>query len=148
VFVDTNVLVYARDLTEPEKQQRAAEWLEHLWRSRTGRLSYQVLQEFYVALTAKLDPAVEPEVARAWVRPFLAWRPVVLDGQVLEGAWELQDDRAISWWDALIASAANISGARILLTEDLSDGEILGKVRVVNPFRTAPADLSRVELPR
>jgi predicted nucleic acid-binding protein len=31
VFVDTNVLVYARDASEPSKKTRAAEWLRELW---------------------------------------------------------------------------------------------------------------------
>lgn len=46
VFVDTNVLVYARDITEPDKQRRAAAWMGHLWKTRTGRTGFQVLQEF------------------------------------------------------------------------------------------------------
>lgn len=60
-FVDTNVLVYARDISEPEKQRRASEWLAHLWRSREGRLSVQVLQEYYVTLTQKLKPGLPRE---------------------------------------------------------------------------------------
>lgn len=57
VFVDTNVLVYARDAARAEKQARAAAWMRHLWESRTGRLSFQVLQEYYVTVSAKLRPA-------------------------------------------------------------------------------------------
>jgi predicted nucleic acid-binding protein len=56
VFVDTNVLVYVRDRTDEEKQRRAAEWMAALWDSRLGRLSIQVLQEYYITLTQKLDP--------------------------------------------------------------------------------------------
>jgi predicted nucleic acid-binding protein len=51
IFVDTNVLVYARDASEPEKQPSATTWMAHLWRSREGRLSIQVLHEFYVTVT-------------------------------------------------------------------------------------------------
>jgi predicted nucleic acid-binding protein len=56
VFVDTNVLVYARDRTDEEKHARALEWLAALWQERAGRLSWQVLQEYYVTATRKLEP--------------------------------------------------------------------------------------------
>jgi predicted nucleic acid-binding protein len=64
VFVDTNVLVYARDASDPEKQAIAAAWIEHLWASADGRLSVQVLQEYYVTTTRKLDPGLPAEEAR------------------------------------------------------------------------------------
>lgn len=60
VFVDTNILVYSRDASEPAKQARALAWLEELWRSRRERLSWQVLQEFYVTVTLELDPGMDP----------------------------------------------------------------------------------------
>ena len=65
VFVDTNVLVYVRDVAEKEKQRRAAEWMAALWETRLGRLSTQVLQEYYVTVTAKLEPPRSREDARA-----------------------------------------------------------------------------------
>ena len=54
VFVDTNILVYCRDASEPEKQQKAMAWMTRLWETGCGRLSFQVLQEFYVTVTQKL----------------------------------------------------------------------------------------------
>ena len=63
-FVDTNVLVYARDRTEPEKQRRAEEWMQTLWRTRQGRLSIQVLQEYYAIVVHKLRPGLKKEAAR------------------------------------------------------------------------------------
>ena len=53
VFVDTNVLVYSRDVSEAQKQKQAMAWMTHLWAERCGRLSYQVLNEFYVTVTQK-----------------------------------------------------------------------------------------------
>jgi predicted nucleic acid-binding protein len=78
-FVDTNVLVYARDASEVEKQARAQEWLEPLWRRRSGRTSFQVLSEFYVTVTQKLSPGMAPEEARRDVRNLLVWQPQPLD---------------------------------------------------------------------
>jgi predicted nucleic acid-binding protein len=140
VFVDTNVLVYARDETEGGKQLRAAAWLEHLWRTRNGRLSYQVLQEFYVTVTAKLRPGLSTGEARSDVRAFLAWRPMAVDERVLEDAWSEQDHNQLSFWDALIVAAARATGCDRLLTEDLADGTSYGDIVVVDPFAHEPED--------
>ena len=141
VFVDTNVLVYSRDASEPDKQRRAKAWMAHLWAGRHGRLSYQVLQEFYVTVTERLDPGLDREGARVEVRNLLAWRPVVVDTRVIEAAWQVQDRYRLSWWDSLIAGAAEVAGATYLLTEDLQEDQMLGQVRVVNPFRVLPEAL-------
>jgi len=77
VFVDTNVLLYAIDEAEPRKHRAALEWRAHLWRSRRGRLSFQVLQEFYVQALRK-NPK-RAATARAEVRDLLAWDPVPID---------------------------------------------------------------------
>lgn len=138
VFVDTNVLVYARDVTEPAKHDKARAWMTHLWSARRGRLSTQVLQEFYITVTEKLDPGLDHESARDDVRSFLSWRPVMLDASVLEAAWRVQDRYRLSWWDALIAAGAEVAGCAYLLTEDLQDHQDLGAVRVINPFRVSP----------
>lgn len=141
VFIDTNVLVYSRDASEPDKHRKAKAWMAHLWTTRRGRLSSQVLQEFYVTVTEKLEPGLDRESARREVRAFLHWRPVSIDARVLEGAWQVQDRHHLSWWDSLIASAAQVAGCAYLLTEDLQDDQVLGTVRVVNPFRVPPDDL-------
>jgi predicted nucleic acid-binding protein len=139
VFVDTNVLVYARDAGETVKGPKATAWLEHLWRTRTGRLSYQVLSEFYVTVTHKLDPGLTADDARADVRALLAWRPVVMDEATLEEAWSLQDRHSLSLWDALILAAAAGAHCDRVLSEDLTDGETYGPLTVVNPFRHDPS---------
>jgi len=116
-FVDTNVLVYARDASEPEKQPVARTWMQWLWKRQAGRLSTQVLQEFYQTVTRKLQPGLDPTVARAEVRDLGAWNPVAVDGALLEHAWALEDKHRFSWWDALIVAAACQSECQFLLTE-------------------------------
>ena len=64
VFVDSNLLVYSRDTSEPQKNKLAIAWMSHLWNMRAGRLSYQVLREFYITVTEKLDPGLDRESAR------------------------------------------------------------------------------------
>jgi predicted nucleic acid-binding protein len=141
VFVDTNVLVYARDATEPEKQARAADWMATLWQRRAGRLSYQVLQEFYITVTGKLSPGLDKELARRDVRALGAWQPISVDFRILEGAWLLQDRYRLPWWDALIVAAAQMSECQYLLSEDFQEGFDPGNLKVIHPFLQRPEDL-------
>ena len=138
VFVDTNVLVYDRDASVPTKQGQAHAWMGHLWRNRLGRLSMQVLHEYYDIVTRKLTPGLDPATARADVRDLMVWRPVRLDFTVTEGAWQLQDRYALSWWDALIVSAARVAACAYLLTEDLQHDQEISGVRIVSPFLADP----------
>lgn len=141
VFVDSTVLVYSRDASEPPKQKQAMAWMARLWSEKTGRLSFQVLHEFYVTVTHKLQPGMDLQNARQDVRSLLAWHPIRIDTRVIEGAWRIQDLYKLSWWDALIVSAAQVGDCRYLLTEDLQENQNLGNVEVINPFHTAPESL-------
>ena len=134
LFVDTNILVYRYDTREPDKQSRADDWFRFAWRSRTGRLSFQVLQELYSTLTRKLRPAMPVTDAQQIVRSLASWQPVGIDLAILERAWLLQDRHFVSWWDALIVAAAQTCECKVLLTEDLQHGHEFDAVRVVNPF--------------
>jgi predicted nucleic acid-binding protein len=137
-FVDTNLLVYSRDASEPEKQQKAIQWMIRLWHDKSGRVSYQVLQEFYVTVTSKLDPGLPTDIAREDVRSLMSWQPLPSSPSVLERAWAIQDRYGLSWWDTLIVSAAQTAECRYLLSEDLHENQRLGEVKVVNPFQTGP----------
>lgn len=139
VFVDTNVFIYALDRADLKKQSAARLWRAELWKARRGRVSFQVLQEFFVKVTQKW-PAAREE-ARAEVRDLLAWRPIHVDEAILEQGWKVQDRYRLSFWDALIVSAAKAAECRYLLTEDLRTGQNLDGITVVNPFQTQPADL-------
>jgi predicted nucleic acid-binding protein len=139
VFVDTNVLIYAFDDFDPKKQRAARAWRAELWRTHTGRISFQVLQEFYAKVTQKL-PAAREE-ARAEVRDLTAWRPLAVSAELVEYAWKVQDRYRFSFWDALIVAAAKATACSYLLTEDLQEGQDLDGVTVVNPFLREPVSL-------
>ena len=139
IFVDTNVLVYSRDTSESQKQPIAMDWMKHLWNIRSGRLSYQVLQEYYVTVTEKLRPGLDKESARRELRTFFSWRPIPVDNRIMEGAWNVQDKHKLSWWDALIVSTAQISDCSYLLSEDFQEGMKFGNLTVINPFHTSPS---------
>ena len=150
VFVDTNVFVYLHDDSEPEKKQRADDWIALLVNRRAGRLSFQVLQELYAVLTRTVKETLPPATAQAIVRDLVAWRPTPIDLSILERAWALGQRHALSWWDALIVAAAQRSGCKVVLTGDLQDGQVFGAVRVIDPFASperTPADLLGVPAP-
>src|SRR5439155_25037887 len=139
VFVDTNVLIYALDEGDPQKLRAARAWRKELWKSRRGRLSFQVLQEFYAKVLQRWPIARND--ARAEVRDLMAWDPVAVDAGVLELGWKIQDRYHLSFWDALIVAAAKSAGCRYLLTEDLQHGQQLDGVTVLSPFLSDPASL-------
>ena len=135
-FVDTNVLVYAHDSTEPAKQ-RAARWgLEQLWEQRSGALSTQVLQEFYVVATRKMTRPMSPREAREIVDLYTAWHVVLIEPSLILTASELEERHELSFWDALILEAARVAGATTLLTEDLQEGALIEGITIQNPFAT------------
>lgn len=142
IFVDTNVLLYARDLTERKKQRRAAEWMTFLWDSRRGRLSMQVLQEYYSAATTRLKPARAVDDVREDVIALQAWKPSRADMNTMEKAWAMQDRYGFSWWDSLIVASAVATGSRYLLTEDLRDEQIVEGITFINPFTHGPDDVA------
>lgn len=140
VFVDTNVLVYARDTRHAAKHARATEWMADLWERDEGRLSMQVLQEYYVTTTRKLRPGLHAEDARADIVDLTAWGPVQIDAQALASAWSIEDRFGLSFWDALIVASAQSAGCDALLTEDLQHDMDFDGVRVIDPFEVPPAE--------
>ncbi|MBI5329563.1 MAG: PIN domain-containing protein [Betaproteobacteria bacterium] len=136
VFLDTNILLYARDSNQPVKQPVAMDWLRRCWQERRGCLSFQVLQEYYVNATRKLKPGLPAVLARQDVRNLLAWQPIQTDALLLDSAWGLADRYGFSWWDAQIVAAARRADCAVLLTEDLQHGFEVEGLRIVNPFLT------------
>lgn len=133
-FVDTNILFYAHDRESGLKHDRAKWLVQELWDSGTGVLSTQVLQEFCVSVR-RLAAKLPVEEVRRLLQDLLSWEIVVNTGQSVLGALEIEARYKISFWDALIVHAAQASGADVLYSEDLNDGQVYGSVRVVNPLR-------------
>jgi predicted nucleic acid-binding protein len=131
-FVDANILIYAYDHNEGEKQKIAKRLLAELWRQQAGMLSTQVLVEFYHAATRKLKmPRV---VARKVVAVYRQWCFAGMSPEFLVSASVLEEQHELSWWDALIIQAALQSGASTLLSEDMQHGQRFGELTVRNPF--------------
>jgi len=140
VFVDTNVFIYAVDQADLKKQLAAQAWRAWLWETNRGRISFQVLQEFYVNAIKK-QPSARVEI-RKEISDLMAWRPIALDASIITRGWKIEDRYGISFWDSLIVAAARVAGCRYLLTEDLQRGQELDGVMVVNPFLSEPSSLA------
>ncbi len=135
-FVDTNIFIYAYDLSAPEKSKTAKKLIAGLWESALGVISIQVLQELYVNLTKKLPNPVSREQASLIVTDLGQWhlhRPNLTD---LQRALTIEKEHNISFWDAMIVSSALQMDCKVLWTEDLNSGQYLTDLVVLNPFTT------------
>lgn len=141
-FVDRNVLVYSRDARDAAKHDRARAWVEFLWETKRGRVSRQVLHEYYVTVTRKLRPGLSAEEARSDVRALFQWLSAVDPQVTIESAWACQDHCSISFWDARIVGAAQSLGCGTLLSEDLPAGQDIEGIRIIDPFATSPSDFA------
>ena len=132
-FLDTNVLVYAAAGrgAEEAKRKRALELIEN----EDFGLSAQVLQEFYVTVTRKLDRGLSAEQALEWMEQLEAFRCLAIDNALTKIAAEISERYQIAYWDAAIIAAAEALGAETLYSEDLNHGQRYGYVEVRDPFR-------------
>jgi len=135
VFVDSNVLIYAHDRDAGERRKRSAEWLAKLWETRTGCLSTQVMQEFYVNVTRKITRPLSSAAAREVLRNYTPWVHNQLTPATVLRASEISETWKLSFWDGMIVAAAEQDGAGELLTEDLNPGQVIAGVKIVDPFR-------------
>ena len=133
-FVDTNILVSRRDSTEAIKQPKAEQWLMQLWANKSGRISTQVLNEYYVTVTQKLKPGLSKERARSDIRALSVWQPLAMSTSLIESSWEIQDRYDYSWWDTLIISSALLLDCTYLISEDMQHEQVIGSLTIVNPF--------------
>jgi predicted nucleic acid-binding protein len=134
VFVDSNVLVHAHDLDARNKRERARDIVRELWENRSGFLSTQVLQEFYVNVTRKIERPLTKSKARELTRNYSLWKTEIIESADVFRASELEESSRISFWDALIIVAASKAGASLVLSEDLNPGQTIAGVTVENPF--------------
>ncbi len=131
-FIDTNILVYSLDQADPQKQMKARTLLKAAQTSRTGVLSTQVLQEFYVVATGKLK--IEPALAKKITRSMANFTTVTVDFLLIEQAMDICQSEKLSFWDALIVAAASSAGCQAIWTEDLNHNQVVSGVEVINPF--------------
>jgi len=131
-FLDTNVLVYSDDPRDPTKQAKALDLITDYLRQRTGVVSLQVLQEYFVTATGRLR--LDAELAKQRIEVFAKFvvaEPTVND---ILAAIDIHRLHRFSFWDALVLRMAKQTGCRVLLSEDMQHGREFEGVRIVNPF--------------
>ena len=135
ILIDTNVLVYAHDRTELEKQRRAIEILDRLATTRTGHLSTQVLAEFYNASTRNLSPPLTPPQAHDQIQHFLRIYTIFdMTPQVVLEAIRGVSEYQFNFWDAQIWAVARLNNLSVVFSEDFNVGTTIEGVHFVNPF--------------
>lgn len=132
-FVDTNVVIYAHDVDAGMKHEVANRVLRELWSQRSGVLSMQVLQEFYVNVTRKISSPLSKDLARLVVNSYAIWCIETTPAEIA-AAFRIEDEARIGFWDALIVASALKCGAVRILSENLNAGQMIAGVRIENPF--------------
>ena len=134
-FLDTNIIVYAYDISNDEKHDKAVKIIEDLWASGLGVISTQVLQEFFFNVTKKIPHPLGVKAARDIIKDFLKWDVVVNNGDSVIDAIEIHRKYKYSFWDSLIVTSAVRGSANFLLSEDFSNGQVIEGLTVRNPFK-------------
>jgi predicted nucleic acid-binding protein len=135
IFIDTNIMIYAYDVTAGKKHEVAGRILADLWDSGHGVISTQVLQEFFVNVVQKIPKPMEISQAKEIIGDFLKWHVVVNNGDSILDAIDICVKYGYSFWDSMIIEAAVKGGAAVLISEDLQDGRIVSGVVIRNPFK-------------
>jgi predicted nucleic acid-binding protein len=133
-FIDTNIIIYAYDVTAGKKHETARTIITDLWHSGLGVISTQVLQEFFVNVVQKIPKPVDKQQAKEIVRDFLKWHVVVNSGDSIVDAIDICLRFEYSFWDSMIIEAAIKGGAAALISEDLQDDQVISGVTIKNPF--------------
>ncbi len=134
VFIDTNILIYSIDKFDKIKLKKARKFLKETSSENTVVISTQVIQEFYVAATKKLN--ANPHIIKEIVKNFEKFEIVQINIEMIKDAIDTSILNQISFWDALIIISAEISKCQILYTEDLNQSQLIRGVKIINPFLT------------
>lgn len=135
IFVDTNILIYAHDVSAGNKHATAKKLFQELWENKTGCLSIQVLQEFYVSVTQKVPNPMDYQKAKEVIRDLTYWEIHESKAQDVLTAIDIQKRYQISFWDAMILQSALQLECDLLWSEDLNPGQMYDSVELINPFQ-------------
>jgi len=135
IFLDANILVYAHDKDAGKKHDTALAIIKDAWEKRTCVLSNQVLQEFYVSVTRKINKPIAKSEARDILRAYSCWSIKEITPVSIIRAAEIEEKHRISFWDALVIVAAYEANCEKILSEDLNSGQVIEGVLIENPFK-------------
>jgi predicted nucleic acid-binding protein len=131
-FLDTNILIYQLDGRDNAKQKKCRDLVRELVQNHEAVISTQVLQEFYVACTAKLK--IKALLVKGIMHGFGNMEVVQVGPDLINEAIDTSIQYKISFWDSLVIVSAESAKCQLLLTEDLNDGQIIRNVKIQNPL--------------
>lgn len=134
-FLDTNVLVYAFDCEHPRKQGIAKDYLQRLVTDEHYLISWQVVNEFCQVILRKLTPQISSAKLEEFVNGLPEQRIAPFTKAMITKAIHIQRVAHFAFWDSMILSTAILSGCDMVLTEDLSHGQTIEQITIINPFR-------------
>jgi predicted nucleic acid-binding protein len=131
-FIDTNLIVYANDSRDPDKQQKAIALIQGLMQNGQGVISSQVLQEY--ANTALVKLHQQHTIVLRQLALLESFEVVLLQPVLIRRAIEIRSAYGISFWDSCIISAAESAGCDSVYSEDLNAGQYYSGIKLLNPF--------------
>lgn len=135
IFIDTNIIVYSYDFSEPEKQKKAIGTLEAIQKTERGVISSQVLAEFFSAVTKKITNPLSITDAEEQVNLYIqSWDVIDITPFIVREAIRGAKEHRFSFWDAMIWAAAKMNQIPFVLSEDFSNNSVIEGVRFLNPF--------------
>jgi len=132
IFVDSDILIRAHAAGRWASRERAAERLRRLWMTRDGRVSVQVLQECYVALSQHEGSG--EAVASEILRNYDSWVSAPETPATIRRGAEIQAFAGLPFWNAMIVAAAEQAGASLIWSERLPDRQLIAGIRILNPL--------------
>ncbi len=132
-FLDTNILIYQMDNRDVAKQRKCRELVRALVLRHEAVISTQILQEFYVACTAKLK--VKPILVKGMIHGFQNMEVLTVGSDLINEAIDTSIQYQISFWDSLVVVAAESAKCQYLVTEDLNEGQVIRNVKIQNPMK-------------
>lgn len=140
IFVDTNVLIYARDARDPGKREHAASWLLALGSADRACTNLQVLNELTNWILRNERDRSTDDI-REELAALRVWGDKPIADDEVETAWMVRDSLGYQWFDCLLLASAHHAGCGVFLTEDMTHGATFGGLTLINPFRVRPGDV-------
>ncbi len=136
-FVDTNILLYTRDLKATEKSRKASQWIRNLTEVDALMINLQVISEFSNAVIKKFQHINRKELRDALVM-MSHWRQANITHATIMKAFDLQGRVKASWCDSMLLASAIEAGCTVFVSEDQQNGRSIDGMRIVNPFEVEP----------
>lgn len=132
-FIDTNIVVYANDARDKEKQAAALVQVAEIMKSGTGVISTQVLQEYAHVALNKLHQR-QDVILRQLVLLEEGLEVIQQTPALIRRAVEMKAAYQLGFWDACIISAAEFAKCHTILSEDMNTGQFYSGIAMRNPF--------------